>query len=106
MYSRLRISDVNTFESSGCKFIGLKFSGLPGSSLLCASTVTPERHIFGSFSFHAVCIIFTRCDRNIGHFLNAVILMASFRHGEADDFIFMIILVISAYDGRVHCRLV
>ena len=65
-----------------------------------ASTVTPERHIFGKvFSLHAVCIIFTRCDRNIKHFLNAIIQMASFGHGEGDDFIFMIILVISAYDS-------
>ena len=79
---------------------------------MCAITVIPERHIFGKvFSFHAVCIyFFTRCDRNIGHFLNAIILMASFGHGEADDFIFMIILVISAYDGvsklKVYCRFV
>ena len=28
-----------------------------------------------------------------------IILMASSGHGEADDFIFMIILAISAYDG-------
>ena len=96
MQGRLRISDVNTFESTGCKVIGLKFSGLPGSSFLCATTITPERHIF---SFHAIYIIFTRCDYNIGHFLNAIILMALFGHGETDDFIFMIILLISTYDG-------
>ena len=113
MQSQLRVSDVNTFESTGWKIVGQKFSGLPGSAFLCASTVTTERHIFGKvFSFHAVCTIFTRCDRNIGHFKNAIILMASFGHGEADDFIFMITLVISAYDGvsklslLYYCRFV
>ena len=62
--------------------------------------VTSERHIFGKlFSFHTSCIIFTRCDCNIGLYLNGIILMASFGHGEADDFIFMIILIFFAYDG-------
>ena len=35
----------------------------------------------------------------MGHFLNAIMLMASLGHDEADNFIFIIILVISAYDG-------
>ena len=36
-------------------------------------------------------------DRNIGHFLNAIILTASDKHSEAEDFIGIEIFVIYVY---------
>ena len=58
------------------------------------------------FTIQAVCIIFTRCNRNIGHFFNAIILTASDTHSEAEDFIFIEIFVIYAYVSKLKLNVV
>ena len=45
--------------------------------------------------FHADWMIFVRCERSIGHFLNAITLTGSTGHGDVEDFILDMILVIS-----------
>ena len=60
--------------------------------------MTLEYHIFKKvFPIQAVSIIVTMRNRNIGHFLNAIILTASHTHSEAEDFIGIEIFVIYVY---------
>lgn len=54
-------------------------------------------HIFEKvFTIQAVCTVFTRHNRNIGHLLNTIVLIASDTHSEAEDFIFIKIFVIKS----------
>ena len=56
----------------------------------------PDFQAFGKvLTFPANWIIFVRCERSIGHFLDAITLTWSRGHSDAEDFILDMILLIS-----------
>ena len=62
--------EVNTFNATGCKVIGRKFSGSPVSPFLYANTPTPDLYASGNaFAFQAVRRIFVRREQRTGHYL-------------------------------------
>ena len=91
-----RITDGKIIDNKCCSVIGRKFSSSFRSPFLQGNTVTPDCQAFGKvLIYHANWLIFVRCELSIGYFLNAITLTWSREHGNADDFILDMILVIS-----------
>ena len=67
--SPFRMMQVNTFDSTGCKVIGQKFSGFPPSLFFYANNVSPNFLTSRTvFVFHAVWRLFVIRKRRAVHF--------------------------------------
>ena len=91
-----RSNDVNIFKPTGSKVIGLKFSSKLGSPFVWIKMVAALVHCAGKvFLLSTSMQIFNINDFKYGHRLKQNIYIWSNGHGDPEDFMLLIIRVIS-----------
>ena len=91
-----RSNDVNIFKPTGSKVIGLKFSSKLGSPFAWIKMVAALVHCVGKVFLLSTSVqIFNINDIKYGHHFKQIIDIWSTGHGGSDDFMLLIIRVIS-----------